>query len=168
MIVDLDTICRGEPSTVLAFAETVDSGADVAFPGPVQGEIRFTREGETVWVEGAVETLVTLACSRCLRPIPHRLTGSFREGFRRGAGHSGRARDGAELILDVEGPELDVTEVVRQHLLMALPMAPLCRPECRGLCPVCGADRNEVACACSPDEGDPRLAALRHFRPASG
>lgn len=165
---ELDTICREEPSTVLAFAETVDSGAEVAFPRPVQGEIRFTREGETVWVDGAVETVVTLACGRCLRPFPYRLAGSFREGFRRGGWEGGRPREGAELILDPAGPLLDVTEVVRQHLLMALPMAPLCRPECRGLCPLCGADRNEAACACTPEEGDPRLAALRDFRPASG
>lgn len=164
----LDTICREEPSTMLAFTEMVESGAEVAFPGPVQGEIRFTREGETVWVDGAVETEVTLVCSRCLRPFPYRLRGTFREGFRQGAGDSGRLREGAELILDLAGPELDITEVVRQHLLMALPMAPLCQPECRGLCPVCGADRNEVACACAPGEGDPRLAGLRDFRPASG
>jgi len=164
VIVELDTICREEPGAVLAFSEMVESGTEVAFPRPVQGEIRFTREGETVWVEGAVETVVTLVCGRCLRPFPHRLTGIFREGFRRGAGPP---RQGADLILDLAGPELDVTEVVRQHLLMALPMAPLCRPECRGLCPLCGADRNERACACTPEEGDPRLAVLRDFHPAS-
>ncbi len=165
---ELDAICREEPSTVLAFAEMVDSGAEVAFPRPVQGEIRFTREGETIWVDAAVETVVTLVCGRCLRSFPHRLVGIFHEGFRRRGGEAGRPREGADLILDLAGPELDVTEVVRQHLLMALPMAPLCRPECRGLCPICGADRNEVACACALEEGDPRLAVLRDFRTASG
>ena len=170
MIVDLDEIGREEPAgTVLAFAETVESGAEISFAQQVEGEIRFTRAGETVWVDGTVGTTVTLTCGRCLRSFPHRLGGAFHEGFRTAAtGATRRPRDGGDLILTLEGSTLDVTEVVRQHLLMALPMVPLCRSACRGLCPVCGADRNEIACGCAGEEIDPRLATLRGFRPASG
>ena len=65
------------------------------------------------------------------------------------------------------GPDLvlDVTEVARQHLLLALPMVPVCRPDCRGLCPRCGANLNERECGCQRDEVDPRLAPLRNWRP---
>ena len=170
MIVDLDEIGREEPAgPVLAFAETVESGAEIFFARQVEGEIRFTRAGETVWVDGTVGTTVTLTCGRCLRSFPHRLACAFHEGFRTAAtGATQRLRDGGNLIVTLEGSTLDVTEVARQHLLMALPMVPLCRPACRGLCPVCGADRNEIACGCGGERIDPRLATLRGFRPASG
>ncbi len=170
MIVDLDEIGRGEPAgTVLGFAEVVESGAEISFARQVEGEIRFTRSGETVWVDGTAGTTVLLTCGRCLRLFEHRLAGDFHEGYRTAMSGAGpRSRDGGDLILMLEGSTLDVTEVVRQHLLIALPMVPLCRPACRGLCPICGADRNEVNCSCIVEEVDPRLAGLRGWGPTSG
>lgn len=168
VIVDLESIGRDEPTgTVLAFAETVDSGTDLVFDR-VQGEIRLTRTSEIVWVSGRVAAMVTLACGRCLRSFAHRLEGRFHEGFRIQNGGAGREQTGGDLIVTLDGSALDVTDVVRQHLLMALPITPLCRRDCQGLCPVCGADRNEAACGCAPDRSDPRLAALVRFRPTSG
>jgi uncharacterized protein len=67
------------------------------------------------------------------------------------------------------GDTVDVTEIVRQHLVLALPIAPRCSPACRGLCPKCGADRNEGPCGCEIDEVDPRFHVLRQWageRPA--
>jgi uncharacterized protein len=55
---------------------------------------------------------------------------------------------------------VDLEPLVRDALLLELPAVPLCAPECRGLCPVCGADRNETTCDCRTDEPDPRWAAL--------
>jgi uncharacterized protein len=59
-------------------------------------------------------------------------------------------------------PELDVTEVARQHLLLAVPFAPVCRPDCAGLCPVCGADRNTNPCHCTARLPDPRWQVLQN------
>src|SRR6266571_4377901 len=56
---------------------------------------------------------------------------------------------------------LDLKRVVETETTLALPMKPLCREECRGLCPVCGGNRNLVPCACAERAPDPRLAALR-------
>ncbi|MGH2452514.1 MAG: YceD family protein [bacterium] len=178
MIVDLETLDLDDRAgAVLSFAEVIESGAEVPFPRPVEGRITFSRGGGGVtWVRGEVGTAVTLTCARCARPFLHRLVGVFREGYRPGAGEA-ESKAGAEpgewrgrgaVVLPLAAPHLDVTEVVRQHLVMAVPMAPLHRPDCRGLCPTCGADRNEEACACPVDEGDPRLRVLRGFRPASG
>jgi uncharacterized protein len=58
---------------------------------------------------------------------------------------------------------LDLTEVIRQDLLLALPMYPVCRSKCKGLCPHCGQNWNEGACECSLEEIDPRLAVLRQL-----
>jgi uncharacterized protein len=77
------------------------------------------------------------------------------------------AADSVELgadDLDVdfyENDELDLSRLVENETTLALPMKPLCRPDCRGLCAVCGANRNVVMCTCAPHPPDPRLAALR-------
>lgn len=65
-----------------------------------------------------------------------------------------------QMMLSGQG-SIDVTDVVRQNVLLALPLAPRCRDDCRGLCPRCGADRNQVDCGCEDDDIDPRLAPLR-------
>ncbi|MBI3635882.1 MAG: DUF177 domain-containing protein, partial [Candidatus Rokubacteria bacterium] len=57
--------------------------------------------------------------------------------------------------------ELDVSRLVETETSLALPMKPLCRPDCRGLCPLCGGNRNVVSCTCETRPPDPRLAALR-------
>ncbi len=174
MIVDLDALDlddRAEAS--LSFAEVIESDTEVPFPQPVEGRVTFHRAGDVTWLRGQVSTAVTLVCARCTRPFPHRLVGTFREGYRLGAGvgeegaERAEGRGGGPVVLPLTVPQLDVTEVVRQHLVMAVPMAPLCRPDCRGLCPTCGADRNEGSCACAEDGVDPALGALRGFRPAA-
>ena len=59
--------------------------------------------------------------------------------------------------------QLDLTRIVETETSLALPMKSLCRSDCRGLCPVCGVNRNAVPCACAPRPPDPRLAVLRDF-----
>ena len=66
------------------------------------------------------------------------------------------------------GDMIDLTEVVRQHLVLALPIAPRCSSDCRGLCPRCGADRNAGTCGCDTEGIDPRLQALEGWSGRSG
>lgn len=58
-------------------------------------------------------------------------------------------------------PEFDLGGLLWEEFVLAVPVKPLCRPDCKGICPVCGKNRNEDECACSTEEGDPRLAPLR-------
>lgn len=172
MIIDLEQIRLEEGAGEdLPVAEMIESGGEVGFARPVEGTVHLARVGETIWVNGKVATWITLTCGRCLRPFDQRLIGTFREGFRRGLAGNEPVRGSLseeDLVVALEGTQLDITEVARQHLLMALPMVPVCRPTCAGLCPHCGADRNERACGCATEAGDPRFEALRGFRPASG
>lgn len=155
MIVDLDQLdLHDRAGASHSFAEVLESGADVPFPLEVQGGVTFTRAGGVTWVRGEVSTGVTLTCARCARPFAHRLVGAFREGYRPAGGGEDEEtphRGPVPAVLPLPGARLDLTEVVRQHLVMALPIAPLCRPDCRGLCPNCGADRNEERCGCEVD-----------------
>ena len=63
----------------------------------------------------------------------------------------------------IEGEEIDLELPVRDALLLELPVAPLCRDDCAGLCSVCGADRNQVTCSCDMTVPDPRWDALREL-----
>ena len=58
---------------------------------------------------------------------------------------------------------IDLGEVMREQFFLALPMKPLCRPECKGLCPICGANRNRQECGCREEWVDPRLAGLKNL-----
>jgi uncharacterized protein len=64
----------------------------------------------------------------------------------------------------IEGDHIDLEPLAREAIVLALPLAPLCRPDCLGLCPACGADRNAGDCGHSPQRGDPRWAALDALR----
>jgi uncharacterized protein len=60
--------------------------------------------------------------------------------------------------------EIDLNELLREQFYLALPMKPLCREECRGLCPQCGTNLNTGSCDCAPEWVDPRLAALKNVK----
>jgi len=135
----------------------------------LEGQVQFLRSGEGILATGNLSTQVELACDRCLRPFAVPMTFTLEEEFR-------PAIDivtGASLpvVKNDEGTQidahhiLDLSEVVRQGILLAIPMHPLCRPDCAGLCPRCGENLNTGPCACPAPEGDPRWDALRQLLP---
>jgi uncharacterized protein len=95
-------------------------------------------------------------CRRCLGPVSGQLDASFRELFEEAP------TEGESYPLVHE--QVDLEPLVREVVLLELPQAPLCREDCRGLCPRCGADLNEGPCECPPDDIDPRWAALDALR----
>lgn len=130
----------------------------------ISGAVQFLRTHQGVLARGAVEAQVTQTCGRCLREF----TGLSRllveeEFFPQVDVNTGRR---LALPADVDGTAidanhiLDLTEVLRQSLVAAQPMKPLCRPDCSGLCPECGADRNAESCPCGLAVRDPRWDAL--------
>jgi uncharacterized protein len=117
-------------------------------------------------ISGGVEVAGTVSapwrseCRRCLRDVDGRITATVRELYRPG-GDGVPDEDTYELGTDY----LDLQPLVRDALLLELPLAPLCQPDCAGLCPVCGADRNVTECDCRTDTIDPRWAALEVLQP---
>ncbi len=116
-----------------------------------------------VEVSGHVRAPWTGLCRRCLRPVGGELDSSVRELYRPASG-GGRALAGTsaadEETYPIAGDLLDLAPLARDAILLSLPLAPLCRPDCAGLCPTCGADRNEGACDCPTTPLDPRWSAL--------
>ncbi|RPF42600.1 uncharacterized protein EDD75_1702 [Thermodesulfitimonas autotrophica] len=122
---------------------------------PVVLVLTITNAGDFLWAVGESRTTVRLACSRCLKEFAVELAGRIEEKYRlHGAA-------GPEEEIPLAADDLDFTDQVIESLLLALPMKPLCREDCRGLCPRCGKDLNEGACGCPAGEGDPRLAVLK-------
>jgi uncharacterized protein len=71
----------------------------------------------------------------------------------------------AEMSLSVfDGEAIDVDEIVKEQILLAVPSRVLCREDCKGICPACGIDRNTGECSCVTDNTDPRWAALKNLK----
>jgi DUF177 domain-containing protein len=104
-----------------------------------------------------------LECSRCLTAYPFAVDEPFSFVLVRRDAGSPDVRELSSDDLDVafyDGEELDVAPIAEERVQMSIPMKPLCREDCAGLCPSCGADRNLGPCGCAADEADPRWAAL--------
>ncbi|HEV3470529.1 MAG TPA: DUF177 domain-containing protein [Pyrinomonadaceae bacterium] len=132
-------------------------------------EGRASRRGEEIRVRGKIETGVEVACDRCLAPVAVPLEVEFDTAFipqERAAA----AEENVELhaedmgLAAFEGDAIDLDELVREQILLALPARHLCREECKGLCPTCGADLNAGRCGCEHKEADPRWAALADLK----
>ncbi|HKV45431.1 MAG TPA: DUF177 domain-containing protein [bacterium] len=162
---------RGAVRT-LAYSEPCEPPAEDAVPlRPLEGALVLASTGRTVCLSGRMRTALSLVCGACLVRFEHALEFSIAEEFGRAAtsaAAAGEAELGPDDFVTPVGPDdtLDVTEVVRQHLILALPLAPRCREGCRGLCPACGADLNAGPCGCAEDRVDPRLRVLRRWATA--
>lgn len=153
---------------VLVFSERLEPPVEeVTLPSPVQGELVLSGTGRTVCLTGQVHTLIGLVCGACLARFEQPLEVAVSEEFTRPDPEAKAPREELapeDFLLPVEsGDVIDVTEAVRQNLILALPIAPRCREDCRGLCPRCGADRNRGGCGCEEREIDPRLAPLQRW-----
>jgi uncharacterized protein len=125
--------------------------------------LQIDPDGADVFVHGRVGAVIPQTCGRCHEPVPARVEApvDVRLVPRPATGDS--IELGAD-DLDVdfyENDVLDLNRVVETETTLALPMKPLCRDDCRGLCPTCGGNRNLVQCSCADRAPDPRLAALR-------
>jgi uncharacterized protein len=141
---------------------------DLTLIGPIRGDVTLLRTQRGVLVTAHLHQVVEVQCSRCLAPARTPLDITVEEEFfpsidlKTGAPISwealGEEVEDAALIDDKH--ILDLREVVRQELLVNLPGRILCREDCAGICPTCGADRNVEPCTCEQDAADPRWAAL--------
>ncbi|GAB4115910.1 MAG: DUF177 domain-containing protein [Roseiflexaceae bacterium] len=131
----------------------------------IVGKVRFTRTASGVLADLKAKGQVEMECTRCLKPAQQTVEISFYDEFHsRIEVHTGMAlplpNEEDPFYID-ELHMLDVGEAIREYALMELPMRPLCKPDCKGLCPQCGVDRNVEQCQCEDGVIDERLAALR-------
>ena len=137
-------------------------GLDLSVDGPVavRLEAQATSSGE-VLVRGTVAARFTSACRRCLEPVEADLEEEVAILFTPPDQLADEDRGGEIRPLDPEGNFLDLAPAIREEVFLDAPKWVVCRPDCKGLCPMCGVNRNEGTCECTLDEPDPRWEALR-------
>lgn len=131
---------------------------------PLVGRVKFTRAGANILVEGRAEVDLELICTRCTEPFVRRVSIDIEEEFEPSIdAATGRTLPGMHedpaVVIDKHNM-LDLSEVVRQDLLLAMENYPRCREDCAGLCAECGQNLNEGPCGCEAPPPDSRWAAL--------
>ncbi len=147
----------------------LDLGDDLRQADPLEGAIHLTRTNRGLFVSGRLTASLESACSRCLRSIEVPITLEIDEE----ALPSVDPATGAPLDTTAEPDilrltdhhELELGETVREAMWLAEPIAPLCRPDCPGLCPECGLEMATGSHDHPVSDIDPRLEALRGFVP---
>lgn len=125
--------------------------------------LHVSRDGDDVVVVGEIGASVPLTCGRCVEEFRVDVRPTVDVRFLPRPALTDDVELGADdLDLDFyANDELNLAALIETETTLALPMKPLCRPDCQGLCPVCGGNRNVVQCACPPRPPDPRLTALK-------
>ena len=170
MIIDLANV-----GAVAKVIELVFDPAEIDLEGEIAtlaGKAEFT--GETLRVDGKahirgnINAAITLDCTRCLEPVAEHIDVSFDDVFVDASEElaADESEVGVEELDESLVPEgkIDIAEVVREQILLALPDQIFCKEDCKGLCPKCGAILNLIDCKCADDEIDPRWAALKSLR----
>lgn len=167
MFLDINTLGpEGLPFDHELGAEALDSrpgGTLDLVSGRIRGRASAGVRG--VELEGEVEAVVRTECSRCAETFQWDLrTRLFLVAVpgaepETGPGEAEVGEDDAE-ILFAPGGTVDLREIALEQVHLNLPLKPVCREDCKGLCPVCGNNRNQNPCACQVDAPDPRLAPL--------
>jgi uncharacterized protein len=120
--------------------------------GPVHAELRLESTVNEIIAKGTVDFTAQLRCNRCLTEWSEPMQGAVMEVFGQEDG-PGIGRDGS----------IDVEQTLRDETVLAIPLVPLCKPDCRGLCPTCGTDLNTDPCSGHSDESESPFGALRHL-----
>jgi uncharacterized protein len=146
----------------------LDLGDDLVLAGPADARIRLTRTNRGLVVDGDVRATLAETCSRCLRPIEVAVAEAFEEEALPSVELStGAALDPTaepEVARLTDHHEIELEPFVREAIQLAEPIAPLCRPDCPGLCAVCGEELASGPHDHGDEPIDPRLEALRAFR----
>lgn len=133
-----------------------DEGEKIEFLSPIilDGELHLT--GDVIDLDGRVITELSLPCSRCLVNFNHSIDILIHEIFSPNPDN----KDEDEIIF-VEGDTIDVTDIIKNNILLSLPVKKLCKDDCEGLCQHCGTNLNVANCDCDNEDIDPRLAKLK-------
>jgi uncharacterized protein len=144
------------------------AGEDFRIVAPVGLTVRVAKDAQKVRLTGRVRTTLEVDCGRCLEPFSIPVDSEVDLLFLPEAGDDAAKPAGEREVHDAEvgvsyykDETIDLGEVMRDEFYLALPMKPLCKDDCKGLCPVCGVNRNRDTCACKADWVDPRMEALK-------
>ena len=147
----------------------IDLPEELVLASPIEGQVRLTRTNRGILADARLTTSLAGECARCLRPlttpIDIKLAEEYLPSIDLGTGRAVDLDDEPDALRLTDHHELDLEPSVRDAIILAEPIAPLDRPDCPGLCVVCGLPLDEGEHDHPDDEIDPRLEALKAFRP---
>lgn len=157
MKIDLRKLVPGDK---IAFSGTADLSEESLYGAkPFQSPVTYS--GEVVnhlgvyRLTGQISTIYHTCCARCLKPLQIPLQATA-DGI---LSRDGAAEDEDD-VFPIENNAVEVEDILIPALILQVDMTYLCRDDCKGLCPICGCDRNESVCSCASEQTDPRLAVL--------
>ena len=169
MLVDINEL-RGRDGPLLIVKDFAEGELDVAshvsvLRQAVHSELQVSLLGEEIRVEGFLGADVDLICSRCLNAFESSIEKKFELDYRPDPRVEEEGEEFSLTYTDLDvgfyrGQQLDMNALISEQVVLEIPMKPVCREECKGLCDLCGADLNEGGCDCQPRSVDPRLAVL--------
>ena len=140
---------RKNVSLELEFPDLEFVDRDIKIKDSVQLDLEIYNTRDSFVVKGTLEAELILSCSRCLQKYSSEIKLDISEDVLKS-----EMEDEEELYLD---------DIVKDNIILSLPMKPLCSEDCKGICPNCGQDLNEGECDCEVENLDPRLAKLKDF-----
>jgi uncharacterized protein len=144
-------------------ADNADFGIEgVSFRDLMSVRLTIQKVREEYYCQGYVTVPVEEECSRCLETFNSELSGDLTFIVKTDEGDAVMATDNrAEIVyVKLSEPVVDMNELIRQTLVLSLPLKPLCSPDCKGICPNCGVNLNEESCTCKTEETDDRWEGL--------
>lgn len=170
MIIDLaNVVARVKAIELTLSPNDLDLDIDGA---TLISEVNFSGETERLndkaHLRGTIEVEISVDCTRCLEPVEKKFEILFDDVFVDPADAPAEIEvvlgaDELDESIAIDG-KIDVAEVVREQILLALPDQLFCKEDCKGLCPKCGLNRNLIDCKCNEEEVDPRWSALKSLK----
>jgi uncharacterized protein len=156
-----------EEGLELELTEKISSDESITIVSPVKASLRIDKKGSEVIITGAVKGTVELQCSRCLKIFGMNIDSRIDVVYHPAS------EINKEEHYELKGDELntgfykndilDTEDLLKEQLVLNMPMKPLCSEGCKGLCPKCGVDLNTMQCSCAASEIDSRLAVLKQL-----
>jgi len=146
------------------------TGEDFRIVAPVKLTARVSKDAQKVRLAGRVQTTLETDCGRCLEPFTVPVDAKLDLMFLPETGDGAVQVAGEKEVREEDtgvsfykDETIDLGEVMRDEFFLVLPMKPLCKDDCKGLCPICGVNWNRDVCTCKEEWVDPRLAPLKKF-----
>ena len=150
--------------TLLALQDAGES----LFLAPLRIDLTIAREYDHIRVNGRVETGIALNCARCLAEFRINIDSPFTIFYMRATGLADdedvELAEEDLITATYEGDEIDFTSEIAEQIILAIPLKPLCREDCQGLCPACGADLNVAECACGRNDVNFKFSTLKNLK----
>ncbi len=163
----IDVFGLREGHNALHFEETLDA---LELPehliprGPVHLAGSLYKQGTQLVVRATLYYELASECNRCLEPVGQAMQTPLEAGYQISPTVPAETNDEEVTVISVNTQFIDLTEPIREAMLLAVPLKSLCRQDCRGLCPICGMNLNTETCTCKPSRPDPRWAPLQTLR----